>query len=36
MWMAIGMGVIAASGIGTVLMHGRKPSQVETIVQTID
>ncbi|WP_232316486.1 DMT family transporter [Candidatus Burkholderia verschuerenii] len=36
MWMAIGMGVIAASGIGTVLMHGRKPTQVETIVQTID
>ncbi|AQH00882.1 hypothetical protein A9R05_18400 [Burkholderia sp. KK1] len=25
-WMAIGMGVIAASGIGTVLLHGRKPS----------
>jgi drug/metabolite transporter (DMT)-like permease len=26
MWMAIGMCVIAASGIGTVLMHGRKPA----------
>jgi len=25
MWMSIGMCVIAASGIGTVLMHGRKP-----------
>ncbi|MDR5828876.1 DMT family transporter [Caballeronia sp. LP006] len=25
-WMAIGMCVIAASGIGTVLMHGRKPA----------
>jgi len=24
LWMAIGMCVIAASGIGTVLMHGRK------------
>jgi drug/metabolite transporter (DMT)-like permease len=26
MWMAIGMCVIAASGIGTVLLHGRKPA----------
>ncbi|SAK66995.1 EamA-like transporter family protein [Caballeronia catudaia] len=25
-WMAIGMCVIAASGIGTVLLHGRKPA----------
>jgi drug/metabolite transporter (DMT)-like permease len=36
MWMAIGMCVIAASGIGTVLMHGRKPSAADTIVQSID
>ncbi|KNH03710.1 putative Membrane protein [Candidatus Burkholderia brachyanthoides] len=35
-WMAIGMGVIAASGIGTVLMHGRKLTPAETIVQSID
>ncbi|SAL05744.1 EamA-like transporter family protein [Caballeronia calidae] len=26
LWMAIGMCVIAASGIGTVLLHGRKPA----------
>lgn len=36
MWMAIGMCVIAASGIGTVLLHGRKPSAADTIVQSID
>jgi drug/metabolite transporter (DMT)-like permease len=35
-WMAIGMCVIAASGIGTVVMHGRKPSQAEVIVRSID
>jgi drug/metabolite transporter (DMT)-like permease len=35
-WMAIGMCVIAASGIGTVLMHGRKMTPAETIVQSID
>jgi drug/metabolite transporter (DMT)-like permease len=35
-WMAIGMCVIAASGIGTVLLHGRKPSAADTIVQSID
>jgi drug/metabolite transporter (DMT)-like permease len=35
-WMAIGMGVIAASGIGTMLLHGRKPSIADTIVQKID
>jgi hypothetical protein len=27
MWMSIGMAVIAASGIGTVLLHGRAPAQ---------
>jgi drug/metabolite transporter (DMT)-like permease len=36
MWMAIGMCVIAASGIGTVLMHGRKPTAAQTIVEQID
>ncbi len=36
MWMAIGICVIAASGIGTVLMHGRRPTKVETIVQLIE
>jgi drug/metabolite transporter (DMT)-like permease len=36
MWMAIGMCVIAASGIGTVVMHGRKPTPVQTIVEQID
>ncbi|WP_370467253.1 DMT family transporter [Caballeronia sp. BR00000012568055] len=36
MWMAIGMCVIAASGIGTVLLHGRKPSAADTIAQSID
>lgn len=35
-WMAIGMCVIAASGIGTVLMHGRTPTPVQTIVEQID
>jgi drug/metabolite transporter (DMT)-like permease len=35
-WMAIGMGVIAASGIGTLLLHGRKASVADTIVQSID
>jgi drug/metabolite transporter (DMT)-like permease len=35
-WMAIGMCVIALSGIGTVLMHGRKPTPADTIVQSID
>jgi drug/metabolite transporter (DMT)-like permease len=35
-WMTIGMSVIAASGIGTVLLHGRTPSKADEIVKTID